>query len=117
MGPGGSRAVSSTGGQQERSDRDHSDRGSKVSSARIRSYYYRADCMVEAVKTLVCPHCHTEVPANANVCRGCGAEIVRGLSRRARSIVGLAFIALAILIANESFRAYEIAQGHPFMRS
>ncbi len=69
------------------------------------------------MKTLVCPHCNTTVPDRAGVCSGCGAEIVRGLTRRERSIVGLAFIALAVLIATLSFRAYEIAQGHPFLRS
>ncbi len=48
---------------------------------------------------------------------GCGAEVVRGLSRRQRSIVGLAFVAGAILIFGVLLRAYEIATGHPFLRS
>jgi predicted nucleic acid-binding Zn ribbon protein len=69
------------------------------------------------VKTLVCPHCHTQVPEGASVCTGCGAEIVRGLSRRQRSLVGLAFVAVAILILGIFLRGYEIANGHPFLRS
>jgi predicted nucleic acid-binding Zn ribbon protein len=69
------------------------------------------------VKTLVCPHCHTQVPEQANVCTGCGAEIVRGLSRQQRSFVGLAFVAGAILIFGVFLRAYEIATGHPFLKS
>ena len=69
------------------------------------------------MKTLVCPHCHTQVPESASVCVGCGAEVVRGLSRRQRSIVGLAFVAGAILIFGVLLRAYEIATGHPFLRS
>jgi predicted nucleic acid-binding Zn ribbon protein len=69
------------------------------------------------VKTLVCPHCHTQVPESASVCVGCGAEVVRGLSRRQRSFVGLAFVAVAILIFGIFLRGYEIANGHPFLRS
>ena len=48
---------------------------------------------------------------------GCGAEVVRGLSRRQRSFVGLAFVAAAILIFGVLLRAYEIATGHPFLKS
>ena len=69
------------------------------------------------MKTLVCPHCHTQVPESASVCVGCGAEVVRGLSRRQRSFVGLAFVAVAILIFGLFLRGYEIANGHPFFRS
>ena len=50
------------------------------------------------------------------MCTGCGAEVVRGLSRRQRSFVGLMFVVIAILIFTISLRAYEIAQGHPFLR-
>ena len=69
------------------------------------------------MKTLVCPHCHKQVPESASVCVGCGAEVVRGLSRRQRSFVGLAFVAGAILIFGVLLRAYEISTGHPFLRS
>jgi hypothetical protein len=48
---------------------------------------------------------------------GCGAEVVRGLSRRQRSFVGLAFVAVAILIFGTFLRVYEIANGDPFLRS
>ena len=51
-----------------------------------------------------------------SVCVGCGAEVVRGLSRRQRSFVGLAFVAVAILIFGIFLRGYEIANGHPFLR-
>jgi predicted nucleic acid-binding Zn ribbon protein len=55
------------------------------------------------MKSLVCPHCHTMVPEQASVCVGCGAEIVRGATRRERTGAGCAvagvflFIALAIV--------------------
>ena len=67
--------------------------------------------MVALVKTLVCPHCQTQVPQSASVCTGCGAEIVRGLTRPGRSLVGLACVGLAILIAVVALRAFEIARG------
>jgi predicted nucleic acid-binding Zn ribbon protein len=66
---------------------------------------------------LLCPHCHTHVSENASVCTGCGAEVVRGLTKRQRSFVGLAFVAAAILIFGVLLRAYEISTGHPFLRS
>jgi hypothetical protein len=69
------------------------------------------------MKTLVCPHCHTQVAESASVCVGCGAEVVRGLSRRQRSFIGLAFVAAAIVIFGIFLRGYEIANGHPFLRS
>jgi hypothetical protein len=55
------------------------------------------------MKSLVCPHCHTTVPERASVCVGCGAEIIRGATRRERAGAGCAvagaflFIALAII--------------------
>jgi predicted nucleic acid-binding Zn ribbon protein len=67
------------------------------------------------VKTLVCPHCHTQVPESASVCTGCGAEVVRGLNRRERSFVGLAFVGLAFIIFVVFLRAFEIARGVPFL--
>ena len=69
------------------------------------------------MKTLVCPHCHTQVPENASVCTGCGAEVVRGLTRRQRSFVGLLVVAIAILIFGVFLRGYEVANDHPFLRS
>jgi predicted nucleic acid-binding Zn ribbon protein len=69
------------------------------------------------VKSLVCPHCQSKVPQTASVCTGCGAEVVHGLTRRQRSLIGLAFVAVAILIFGVFLNAYEIANGHPFLRS
>ena len=40
------------------------------------------------MKNLVCPHCQTAVKSEASVCLGCGAEIVRGASRRERTTGG-----------------------------
>ena len=42
---------------------------------------------------------------------------MRGLSRRQRSLVGLAFVAVAILIFGIFLRGYEIANDQPFLRS
>jgi hypothetical protein len=53
------------------------------------------------------------VPPSASVCTGCGAEIVRGLTRRGRSLVGLLCVGIAILIAIIGFRALEIARSGP----
>jgi predicted nucleic acid-binding Zn ribbon protein len=69
------------------------------------------------MKTLVCPHCHTQVPESASVCTGCGAEIVHGLNRRERSFVGLSFVALALLIGVLIWRGLEIAHGAPVLPS
>lgn len=63
------------------------------------------------MKTLTCPHCHTQVPETAGVCTGCGAEIVRGLTRRGRSLFGLLCVAIAIFAAIICLRALEIARG------
>lgn len=63
------------------------------------------------MNTLVCPHCHTQVPESASVCTGCGAEIVHGLNRRERSFVGLSFVIVALLIGVVIWRALEIAHG------
>ena len=54
------------------------------------------DVIVRAVKTLVCPHCQTNVPERASVCTGCGAEIVRGTTRRERAGIGCLFALGAI---------------------
>jgi hypothetical protein len=40
---------------------------------------------------LVCPHCDSHVSERASVCAGCGAEIVRGATRRERANFGCAF--------------------------
>lgn len=47
---------------------------------------------------LVCPHCDSQVSERASVCVGCGAEIVRGATRRERANVGCAFAFLALLV-------------------
>lgn len=61
------------------------------------------------MKTLVCPHCQTQVAERANVCTGFGAEIVRGASRRERSFVGVIFALGAIFVSIVILRALEIA--------
>jgi hypothetical protein len=50
------------------------------------------------MQKLVCPHCDSQVSERANVCVGCGAEIVRGATRRERTNVGCAFAFLALLV-------------------
>lgn len=55
-------------------------------------------CYPADVKTLVCPHCQTAVDQNASLCAGCGAEIVRGASRREKSIAGCLATCIAIVI-------------------
>jgi len=45
------------------------------------------------------------------VCRGCGAEIVRGASRRERALIGVAFVIAAMLIGVVLLRALAIARG------
>jgi hypothetical protein len=42
---------------------------------------------------------------------------VHGLNRRQRSFVGLIFVIIAILTFTISLQSYEIAHGHPFLRS
>lgn len=63
------------------------------------------------MKTLVCPHCQTEVPLGANVCAGCGAEVVRGSTRQERSRIGLLFTLAAIPLLAVILRAVEIGTG------
>ena len=48
---------------------------------------------------LVCPHCTTKVPEQASVCAGCGAEIVRGATRRERSAAGCVVALVALVVA------------------
>jgi hypothetical protein len=45
---------------------------------------------------LVCPHCYTEVPRGASVCRGCQAEIEYGTPAAAIVAVAIASLFLAI---------------------
>ena len=63
------------------------------------------------MKSLVCPHCQTQVPNNANVCTGCGAEVVRGATRQERSRVGLLFTLAALPVLGVILRAIEIGTG------
>jgi predicted nucleic acid-binding Zn ribbon protein len=65
------------------------------------------------MKALSCPHCQTPGPDTVKVCRGCGAEVIRGASRRERSLIGLAFVMAALFIAVAVLRALEIARGAP----
>jgi len=62
---------------------------------------------------LLCPHCQTPAPDSAMVCHGCGAEIVRGASRRERVLIGVAFVVAAMLVGGVVLRAFEIAHGAP----
>jgi hypothetical protein len=61
------------------------------------------------MKVLLCPHCQTRVSDHALVCSGCGAEVVRGLSGRERSLVGLACVGATLFIAVVIWRALQIA--------
>lgn len=50
------------------------------------------------MKDLVCPHCKTAVETEASVCLGCGAEIVRGASRREKSIGGCLIAIVGLVV-------------------
>src|SRR6266849_1377145 len=65
------------------------------------------------MNTLACPHCQTSVSEDSRVCRGCGAEIVHGASRRERSLIGVMFVMAAMLITVVLFRSLEIMRGAP----
>ena len=65
------------------------------------------------MKALACPHCQTSVSEDSRVCRGCGAEIVHGASRRERSLIGVVFVIAAMVIAVVLFRSLEIMRGAP----
>ena len=65
------------------------------------------------MNTLLCPHCQTPTSDKASVCRGCGAEIVRGASRRERALIGAMFVIAAMLIGAVVWRALEVAHGAP----
>jgi hypothetical protein len=69
------------------------------------------------VKEFVCPHCHTRVSETASVCAGCGAEVVRGLTKRGRAVVGLISVEVAVLIAVVILRALEVVHGRPALPS
>ena len=64
---------------------------------------------------LLCPHCQTPASDSAIVCRGCGAEIVRGASRRERALIGAMFVIAAMLIGAVAWRALEVAHGAPLL--
>ena len=49
------------------------------------------------MNTLVCPHCLNVIPQAASVCTGCGAEIVRGATRRERGSAGCATALLLVV--------------------
>ena len=51
------------------------------------------------MKSLVCPHCRTAMPDDVSVCTGCGAEIVRGATRRERAGAGCATATIALIVA------------------
>ncbi len=65
------------------------------------------------MKALACPHCQISVSEESRVCRGCGAEIVHGASRRERSLIGVMFVTAAMLITVVLFRFLEIMLGAP----
>ncbi len=50
------------------------------------------------MKSLVCPHCQSVVDQNASVCLGCGAEVVRGASRKEKLTVGCLSTCIGVLI-------------------
>jgi len=63
------------------------------------------------VKLLLCPHCQTPVSDGASICRGCGAEVIRGATRRERLLTGVVFVVAAMLIAVVLMRFWQIAHG------
>ena len=63
------------------------------------------------MKTVVCPHCDSMVSQRAHVCVGCGAEIVRGATRRERSLFGVIFAIGAFAIAAWSVQGWGIIHG------
>lgn len=50
------------------------------------------------MSNLVCPHCQSVVDQNAWVCSGCGAEIVRGASRKEKTTVGCLSSCIGIVV-------------------
>ena len=67
--------------------------------------------MLSGVKTLVCPHCGSQVSADAHVCMHCGAEIVRGATRLERRLVGVLFAMGAFVLGAWFFHAWGSIQG------
>jgi predicted nucleic acid-binding Zn ribbon protein len=63
------------------------------------------------MKFLVCPHCQTPVSDGGRVCSGCGAEVVRGATRRERFLVGVIFAVAALLILTVVLRMFQIERG------
>jgi hypothetical protein len=63
------------------------------------------------MNALLCPHCQTPAASGARVCRGCGAEIVRGPSRRERPLIGIVFVVAAMFLGGVLLRVLEIARG------
>jgi predicted nucleic acid-binding Zn ribbon protein len=63
------------------------------------------------MKALLCPHCQTPAFDGARVCRGCGAEIVRGATRRERFFSGVIFAVAAFLILTVVLRMSQIERG------
>jgi hypothetical protein len=73
--------------------------------------YERSPDYIRAMKLLLCPHCQTPTSDKASVCRGCGAEIVRGASRRERALIGAMFVIAAMLIGVVVLRVLQTAHG------
>lgn len=69
------------------------------------------------MSALLCPHCQTPAAEGTRICRGCGAEIVRGASLRERFFIGVIFVIAAMLVAAVLFRTLEIARGAPPLSS
>jgi predicted nucleic acid-binding Zn ribbon protein len=63
------------------------------------------------MKAVACPHCQTPVSDGARVCSGCGAEVVRGATRRERFLVGVGFAVAAFLILTVVLRMFQIERG------
>ena len=53
----------------------------------------------------------TPVSDRARVCSGCGAEVVRGATRRERFLVGVVFAVAAFLILTVVLRMFQIGRG------
>lgn len=53
---------------------------------------------MDDVKIIICPHCRSEIPHGAKVCRGCQAEITYGISGFMMGFLGIVSLIGACLV-------------------
>jgi hypothetical protein len=93
-----SRAISDAWKSGARQGREDPDCSFRLKSCRKSLPTFTEGCYAAGVKTLVCPHCVSQVSADAHVCARCGAEIVRGATRLERRLVGVLFAIGAFVV-------------------